>query len=293
MGWDKKKRGAKHGYYYQSVRVQGRVVKKYVGTGVLAELVALQDVRRRTADARIKTANHAERVHLTELDHAIRTACSAGCLFMRAALVLDGYHCHHGEWRRRRSNGMAKKPKLATSANESRSPASVPGVQDWRVGLRNLVDRANDGDAEALVRLRKFLDSNPWLYRQAGDLTAQAEAAWAKRIGGKDNMAIESIRRVVADLKAGLNGPHPTPLEALLVDQVAVTWMAAQDAEMQAAASTAESLSRASFRLKRAESAQKRHLAAAKTLATLRHLLPAGLIPSKPVALHNPFRTTG
>jgi hypothetical protein len=40
--------------------------------------------------------------------------------------------------------------------------------------------------------------------------------------------------------------------------------------------------------LRRAESSQKRHLNAVKTLATLRSLLPAGLVPSKPLRMYDP-----
>ena len=51
VGFDTKKRGRAGGYFYRSVRVNGRAVKQYVGTGPVAELAAkiLDDRRRERA----------------------------------------------------------------------------------------------------------------------------------------------------------------------------------------------------------------------------------------------------
>jgi hypothetical protein len=57
------------------------------------------------------------------------------------------------------------------------------------------------------------------------------------------------------------------------VGHVGVTWLAACKAEADAA-QPAENLPRAAFRLKQAESAQKRFAGAVRTLATIRALLP-------------------
>jgi hypothetical protein len=64
-------------------------------------------------------------------------------------------------------------------------------------------------------------------------------------------------------------------------------------AEIQAASPAGGSLEQAAFKLKRAESSQKRLLAATKTLATLRALVPAGLVPARPLRLHDPGALLG
>jgi hypothetical protein len=51
----------------------------------------------------------------------------------------------------------------------------------------------------------------------------------------------------VSQLKADLAGPAPTPIEALLIDQVTVCWMASMHAEIEAAGPTG-SLEQARFR---------------------------------------------
>jgi hypothetical protein len=99
MAWEQ--RGSKL-YYYQSERVDGRVRKKYVGAGEVAEAVAHAD-----ETIRRSRAAHSERARV-ELEEA-RTLASAGEEFCEAAdiltvaqLVAAGYRRHKGQWRMRR-----------------------------------------------------------------------------------------------------------------------------------------------------------------------------------------------
>ena len=62
-----------------------------------------------------------------------------------------------------------------------------------------------------------------------------------------------------------------SPQQRLAARYVAVAWLAASRAE---AAQPTEHLPRAAFRLKQAESAQRRFAGAVRTLATIRALLP-------------------
>jgi hypothetical protein len=89
-------------YYYQSERVDGRVLKKYVGAGEVAQAIAHAD-----ETIRRSRAAHSERARI-ELEEA-RTIASAGEELCEAAdilavaeLVASGYHRHKGEWRMRR-----------------------------------------------------------------------------------------------------------------------------------------------------------------------------------------------
>jgi hypothetical protein len=185
---------------------------------------------------------------------------------------------------------VARRPKATESAAARHeapkgveAPPPAPPTPDFQALFEQLVRRANAGDAEALARLRHFLDRNPDLCERFGDLTAYAERLWTGLMAGDDQLVRESVKRHLARLKAELAGPSPTALEKLLVDQVVVTWLAAQHGETQAASPGGASLAQAAFRLKRAESAQRRHLAAMKTLALLRAALPAGLVPLEPL----------
>jgi hypothetical protein len=173
-------------------------------------------------------------------------------------------------------------------AAKSGKAAKVPS--DYQQLFREVVARANQGERLAIDRLKTFLDLNPHIWGKAGDLTAVAERAWVELIAGQDVFRTESVRRRLADLKDQLKGPHPTALEAILVDLIGVSWLGVQHSEIQAASPAGSSLDQAAFKLKRAESSQKRLLAATKTLATLRALVPQGLLPAQPFRLHDPDR---
>ncbi|MDP9472374.1 MAG: hypothetical protein M3Q71_17180 [Chloroflexota bacterium] len=100
MGWETR---SGRRYYYRARKVNGRVVKDYMGAGPRAEIAALHDRWARQDRAATGKARRAERAELeavdgelTDVDHAIEA-------LTRATLVLAGYHRHHrGNWRRRR-----------------------------------------------------------------------------------------------------------------------------------------------------------------------------------------------
>ena len=100
MAWER--RGSNL-FYYQYERVDGRVRKKYVGAGDVAEAIAHADETiRRSRAARSERA----RVELEEaktLASAGEELCEAADILAVAQLVAAGYHRHKGgEWRMRR-----------------------------------------------------------------------------------------------------------------------------------------------------------------------------------------------
>jgi hypothetical protein len=189
-----------------------------------------------------------------------------------------------------RPQDNTERPGAATKARkpDKQAGAASTAPEDYQALFRQLVARANSGERLAIDRLKKFLDLNPYIWQRAGDLTAVAERGWVELIAGADQFRTESVKRRLAQLKAELKGATPTPLEALLIDLIGVIWLATQHAGIEAASSGGTSLAQAAFKLKRAESSQKRLLNAAKTLATLRALVPAGLVPARPLRLHDP-----
>jgi hypothetical protein len=89
-------------YYYRCEREGGRVRKRYVGTGELAERIAHADATiRRTRTERRKRAQ-------AEIEEAEGLASMADELndatevLARAEMLAAGYHRRKGEWRRRR-----------------------------------------------------------------------------------------------------------------------------------------------------------------------------------------------
>jgi hypothetical protein len=107
MAWEKRGR---HGpYYTQSRRVDGRVVREYVGRGPLAESIAQADEAEREA-RRLERGREREQLEQDrELDQLF-SAYSAGVdELLRGVLEAAGYHRHkRGEWRRRREQETAR-----------------------------------------------------------------------------------------------------------------------------------------------------------------------------------------
>jgi hypothetical protein len=154
--------------------------------------------------------------------------------------------------------------------------------------LRELVTKAKAGDASVLPRLREVLDDNPQIWQHTGDLEQVVVRAWTQLLAGDDPLTLEVLRRKAEALRAELEGDSPTPLERLLVGQVVSSWLEMSHAQAQVAAPGSTTLGQASHNLRRAESAQKRYLAAIKTLTTVRALVPRGLVPVNHLRLHDP-----
>src|SRR5262249_41291077 len=153
--------------------------------------------------------------------------------------------------------------------------------------LRTLVKSAQGGDPSALPRIREILDQRPEVWRHVGDLAALAERAWIVVLAADHPVAVESMKRAVAAMKAELADEHPTTLERLLIDQIVACWMEVSYLGTVAADPGRSSLDQADFRLKRLDSAQKRYLNAMKALTLVRMLAPAGLAPTPAIKLHD------
>lgn len=98
MGWDKDRR-----YYTRSRRVNGRVVREYVGGGAVGELAAQLDAINRQKRGAERDALQTELDAVAALDAPLAELDELADLLARAALAAAGYVQHHcGEWRKRR-----------------------------------------------------------------------------------------------------------------------------------------------------------------------------------------------
>jgi hypothetical protein len=90
-------------YYTRSRREGGRIVREYVGSGPLAELMALADENDRQRRQEEARAWKREREGLEREDETAGALCELAELLNRAALVAAGYRLHNrGEWRKPR-----------------------------------------------------------------------------------------------------------------------------------------------------------------------------------------------
>lgn len=159
--------------------------------------------------------------------------------------------------------------------------------------LKRLSKRANAGDRDAVAEIRRLLDDYPDLVEHLWRLSDRAVDAWLDVLVGPDHVARELTTRQLAAIKGNLAGESATQLEKLLIENIGITYLALLHATTSDAKDTRGSFMESAAAIKRVESAQRRHLAAIKALATLRAKLPAGLMPIRGLRLHNPEQEPG
>ncbi len=183
------------------------------------------------------------------------------------------------------SRGKRGKGSLpALPAGEFAAAAVEAGGEGKREAIAWLmaaVTLADGGDQDALKQVKAAFDAVPRLWETFfPTLRDTAEASMLDAMLGRDRQlaAREATRRQLDRLRAELAGENPTPLERLLVERVALCWLASMHTDAVLAQQTAAGCSAAvaEYHQRRAEGAQRRFLAAAKMLATVRRLgLPA------------------
>ena len=101
MGWESRQRGSL--YYTRSRKENGRVVREYVGGGVLGQIAALEDEHERRRREEQAAYWREEQQDHDALQGAVEELSEASDFLVRAALLASGYRQHNrGEWRLRR-----------------------------------------------------------------------------------------------------------------------------------------------------------------------------------------------
>jgi hypothetical protein len=91
--------------YTRTFRRNGRVVRQYVGTGPVAEMVARVDALARATRERQRESRRAERAAWEAARTPLRELERVTDLLVNAALVAAGFHRHdRGQWRRRHTH---------------------------------------------------------------------------------------------------------------------------------------------------------------------------------------------
>lgn len=98
--WERRERGEL--YYTRSRKVNGKVVREYVGGGVLGEIAACEDALKRRKRDEEAAAWKEEREQMEALEASVEELCEAAEMLAKAALLASGYRQHNrGEWRKK------------------------------------------------------------------------------------------------------------------------------------------------------------------------------------------------
>ena len=96
MAWDKGR------YYSRSFKVNGRIIRQYIGGGETGRLAAQQDQERRERIRLRREAANRLMTDLKAIDEIVTTLCHRSEIAARAAMCAAGYCQHHrSEWRKR------------------------------------------------------------------------------------------------------------------------------------------------------------------------------------------------
>ena len=102
MAWERRKTGGL--YYTQSERINGRVVRRYIGKGEIAEVIASVDDSVKAERKKAQADVRAGRAELDELELLVAKYDAEVSTIVNAALSAAGYHRHQrGPWRRKRN----------------------------------------------------------------------------------------------------------------------------------------------------------------------------------------------
>jgi hypothetical protein len=145
--------------------------------------------------------------------------------------------------------------------------------------VARLLGRAEKGDVTVLPQLRRLLDESPQLWRDYGDLAAQAQANWVQLAAGINLLLAESLSRKAAELRSELAGPSPSPLEKLLAERVVACWLQVSFYDSQVAQIREYKPAQGRMLQQQLDSANRRYQAAIKTLARVRKLLTPARSP--------------
>ena len=150
----------------------------------------------------------------------------------------------------------------ASQSSETAHAEALPW-DDFEAVIRG----ANEGDDDALQRLRQLLEWNPDIWKSVADLGHLAKTALITEMAGDDLLMAESLNLKAAEMKESLISESPSRLEEMAADGVAISWMRLQQLEHRCAMLETNSRSWVEFWLKSRDRAQKAHEAA------VRHLL--------------------
>ncbi len=99
--WENRERGGR--YYTRSRKVDGKVVREYVGGGGPGEIAAREDALKRRRREEEAAAWRKEREQIEAVEAPVEELCEATDMLAKAALLASGYRQHNrGEWREKR-----------------------------------------------------------------------------------------------------------------------------------------------------------------------------------------------
>ena len=94
--------------------------------------------------------------------------------------------------------------------------------------LRAVVEKAHDGDEEALTKVKEIFKEAPGMARIFADIAGEAERSLVKRLTGGDPVVREALPVRLKAMRKELAGSDPSALERLLAERIVACWLQVQ-----------------------------------------------------------------
>ena len=251
--------------YYRSHRKGKKVTREYYGTGDMARLASALDSAKRSKKQPASDLVVVIRKRWEEASKPLKQLSDGTRLLMTAVRLTTG--CG---------------PIQEGGAMVSKS--SEDAIRE----LRDLVGRAEAGDASVLPQIRGLLDAHPHVADHFGDVAKVAVELWISVYAGSNPLVADATRGKMLVWRASIIGPNPSPLESLMIELIMVCWLQVHYAEAMYAQAIEAKASRPVLAEKalQQETASQRFAVSLKQLVEIRTLLPEAT--SGPVKLHTP-----
>lgn len=102
MGWEKGR------YYTRSRKQNGKVIREYVGCGLIGQMAYELDRFKKQEREAKRMAIRMDMNQVIESSSIVDAYSNILDLLTEEVLVSSGFHRHKGQWRRRRINGKSK-----------------------------------------------------------------------------------------------------------------------------------------------------------------------------------------
>ena len=275
MPWIHKSRGQPH--YVRSQWRNGKAVQEYIGSGPLAVLIAAEDERHRREVHNEKEEYRAWRERIEVNDAAFVAYDNAVTAVFNAAMTAAGYHrLNRGKWRKRRmETAQIEKSQEETEELTDEEEEELTDEEEEELAAQERKAKFTR-DLEFAERGIERLRTNGDLERFAEKMCAPAAVLLPAAVCEtfpSPAMVIPLMRERVQKRARDLAGPNPTALEELLAERLAFCAFQADCNELalqRRSQTVQDDPVRSAFLQKRADSAHKRCLSAAKTLAQVR-----------------------
>ncbi len=168
---------------------------------------------------------------------------------------------------------VARKPEAAPApapANTAKTGAVARSPQADE--LHAIVHRAQTGDQSVLPELRKVLATQGIPALLGGELARRAEEVLVESLTKTSLLTREAVLARMAELRAELAGPNPSPVEQLLADRAVACWLNLHQLELIYAGRESTPLALAQHYQKSIDRAHRRYLTSLKVLADVRKI---------------------